>query len=306
MLCDSAKLYSLPVALLCCLILNGCAVTPWTVPVEDDNRQSIETTYRKFAESQNRCLSGWDADIVVDWKSSVNDFTFPAYLQALPPSFFKLVVSNPLGQPLKLLSTDGKDYQYIDVLNRSSIGGSTRSWVVRYDLPYTIVNRSWPDWLQGRPDGGEQRLITEIRQDGENRGAWLTIADKEYQTAADTGIVENDLAPEGPMQANIEDEQEPDESATDYPVYAYLLVDTKTGVVKEQIIVDKLQKRKATIIYNQWHQIDTCLYPLAIEITDLPYGGHIQLKFSEIRQADLYPTDFSITVPPGFARTLMP
>lgn len=276
-----------PVILFFLLTVNGCAPTPWTTLIKDDRRQSIEQSYRRFSNSQNLCRSGWDADIVINWRTSLNDYALPAYLQTLPPSYFKLVIANPLGQPLKLLATDGVDYQYIDVMDRSSISGSIRSWAIRYDLPYTLISRSWPDWLQGRPDGGKRRLISDIRQDNEARGVWLSIADVEEEHVVEKNDMETD-------------------SDITYPVYEYLLVDPETGIVKEQIIVDELQKPRATIVYNEWLQAGTCLYPVDIELTDLPYGAYIHLQFSEIQQAELNPVDFRITVPPGFSRTMMP
>ena len=273
--------------LLFVLLLGGCAPTPWTTLIEDERRQSIEDAYRHFAHSQNQCMSGWDADIIVTWKSSLKEYSVSAYLQALPPSYFKLVIVNPLGQPLKLLSTDGSDYLYIDVVDRSSISGSIRSWAIRYDLPYALVRRSWPDWLQGRPGGDKQRLITEIRQDNDARGVWITIAESEDQVA----------------EENLGSEPDPDIS---YPVYEYVLVDPETGVVKEQIVIDERQKPQATIVYNQWRQIRSCLYPIDMEFTGLPYSTDIHLQFSETQQTELTPNDFLITVPPGFSRTMMP
>lgn len=276
-----------PVILFFLLVMNGCAPTPWTTLIQDDRRQTIEQSYRQFTNAQNLCRSGWDADIVINWQTSLNDFALPAYLQTLPPAYFKLVIANPLGQPLKLLATDGINYQYIDVMDRSSISGSIRSWAIRYDLPYTLLSRSWPDWLQGRPDGGKQRLITEIRQDNEARGVWLSIADVEAAHVAEKSDMETD-------------------SDITYPVYEYLLVDPETGIVLEQIIVDEQQKPIATIVYNEWLQTGACRYPVDMEFTDLPYGAHIHLQFSEIQQADLNPADFRITVPAGFSRTMMP
>jgi len=297
--CRNAERGLFPFMVLCALILSSCAPVRRADLIEADLRQSIEDAYQKFSTGQSRCVSGWDADISITWKSSLKDFSFPGYLQALPPSFFKLVVSNPLGQPLKLLTTDGEQYRYIDVADRSGIYGGTRSWAVRYDLPYTVISRSWPDWLQGRPDGGKQRVISEIRHDREDRGVWLTVADVEMETPAQQAIAAPYLDADSPDS----DTQKPDMTL---PVYEYLLVDAETGVIKEQIVLDERQKPQATIIYNQWENIGQCRYPLDIEITDLPYGGYIHLEFSEIRQTDLTASDFKIAIPPGFTRTMMP
>jgi len=308
MRCRIVRLAPTALVLLCVAALGGCARVPWTDLVEDGRRDTIESAYRDFAASQSRCTSGWDADAVVDWQSSLADYSFSAYLQALPPAYFKLVVANPLGQPLRILATDGGSYRSIDVMSRSSVYGSTRSWALRYDLPYTVVKRSWPDWLQGRPDGGRQRIITEVRQDGSDRGVWLTVADAELEPDAERGeIVEQDivvLPAAAPMQDSAVDaENEPE---PDYPVYEYLLVDGETGIVKQQIVVDEQEKPQATISYNSWQQIDTCLYPEEIVIDDLPYNATIGLRFSTIRQTTLTPEDFTIRIPPGFSRTMMP
>lgn len=299
----NANFFFLPLTLLCCFIVGGCATAPWTTLIEDDRRQPIEDSYHRFTESQKRCIAGWDADIVITWKSSLNDYSFPAYLQALPPSYFKLVIANPLGQPLKLLATNGADYQFIDVIERTSIYGSTRSWALRYNLPYTMINRSWPDLLLGRPDGSKQRLITELRQDNEDRGVWLTIADVEKEYAEKQAIAEKNNAESAPGEASQSTEAITEIS---YPVYEYLLVDIETGAVLERIIIDEIQKPQATIAYNKWQQTGACLHPLDIKITDLPYGASVHLEFSEIQPYDLEPADFKITTPPGYARTMMP
>ncbi|MCG6930331.1 MAG: hypothetical protein LJE64_07215 [Desulfofustis sp.] len=273
--------------LLITLLLGGCAPTPWTTPVEDGLGISIKRSYLHFSETQNQCRAGWDADLLATIRTTLNDVAFSAYLQALPPSLFKLVISNPLGQPLKLITTDGAAYHYIDTLARSSITGSIRSWAVRSNLPYTLISRPWPDWLQGRPGVADQGTVTAIRQDGKGRGAWLTIG-----YTADKADQHNGEKESGTMPAR--------------QVSAYLLVEPETGIVKEMIVVDERQKPQATIRYTEWQQVAGCLYPVDIEVTGLPYGGYIHLKFSNLQQAELVPGDFQIRTPAGFSRTMLP
>ena len=256
--------------LLPLLLLGGCARAPWTALIEGKQKDSVQQTFLDFNASQNRCRASWDAEVDISWKSAVRNYAFSAYCQALPPSHLKLIVSNPLGQPLKAIATNGVTYQAIDAVERSIVTGSLRSWAVSHDLPLSLVNGSWLDWLEGRSSATIER-IGEIRLDAQARGVWLSIV----------GIASDEIE-------------------------EHILFDWENERIVERILIDKQNEQYATLEYRQWQEIDQCLYPVALSISGLPLGAQADLRLSGIRQNSFLPKDFNLDAPRGFKRSWLP
>ena len=188
----------------------------------------------------------------------------------LEPAYLKIIASNPLGQPLRVLATNGKTYHDIDTVERSIVSGGLRSWAVRYDIPLNLVNGTWLDWIGGRSSTTVGQ-IGEIRLDSQNRGAWLSIA------GADSGIIEE-----------------------------HILFDWENGKILERILLGEHNRPFATLAYLEWQEIDQCLYPVALSIDGLPLGGQVGLRFTDIKQSEFEPADFNVDIPMGFAKTWLP
>ncbi len=252
------------------LFLTNCARVPWTSLIEGDQKSAIEQTYLNSVEKTKRCSSSWDGEVTVSWDSAVQTYSFSAYCQVLEPSYIKLIVSNPLGQPLKLISTNGTDYQAIDAHKRSSVGGSLRAWAIRNEIPLTLTKMPWLDWLQGRANPDNNQIL-EIREDAQNRGVWL-------------GVAETDMA----------------------RIQEHVLFDIDTSLIFQRLIVDEQNKPLATITYGEWQQFDGCRYPAQISFTGLPYGSSAELIFSDVKSVTLTRDSFNLKIPPGFTRKLLP
>ncbi len=258
------------VLLLSFMVLNGCAKSPWTSVLEGEQRTGLEAAFADFIDSQNQCTPSWDAEVAIAWTSVVRNYSFDAYCRMLEPSYLRVVVSNPLGQPLKIIGINGTTYQAIDTVQRSTVTGSLRSWAVRHDLPLNLVHGRWLDWLGGRSSAATEQ-IGEIRLDSEHRGAWFNIY------VADTETLEE-----------------------------YILFDRENGKIVERILIDEHGQVFATLEYLEWQEVDGCLYPVTLVIGELPLGGRAELRFSDIRQSSFEAADFNIYSPRGFSRTWLP
>lgn len=256
--------------LLPLLMLVTCARVPWNEIIEGEQKSALEQSFLNFTASQIRCPASWDAEVDISWTSAVQNYAFSAYCRVLGPSYLKFIVSNPLGQPLKIIATNGSTYQAIDAVEQSIVTGSIHSWAGRHDLPLSLVNGAWLDWLKGRSSATGERL-GEMRLDVQGRGAWLSIV--------------------GTENGEIEE---------------YTLFDGERERIIERILVDDRQQPFATLEYLQWQEIDQCLYPVVLSISGLPLGARAELNFSEIRQNDFLPADFNLDFPRGFSRTWLP
>lgn len=256
--------------LLFLLVLNGCAKSPWTSILEGEQKIVVEAAFVDFIDSQKLCNPSWDAEVTINWTSVVRNYSFSAYCRLLEPSYLKFIVSNPLGQPLKIIGTNGTTYQAIDAIEQSIVTGSLRSWAVRHDLPLSLVKGGWLDWLGGRVSAATEQ-IGEIRLDSGKRGAWLSIH------LADTELIEE-----------------------------YILFNRENGKIVERILIDERGQPLATLEYLQWQELEGCHYPVALVIGELPLGGRAELHFSDIRQNSFEAADFNIDMPRGFSRTWLP
>ena len=243
------------------LTLCSCARTPWTSLVEGESKNVIETSYMNFTASQEVCSSSWDAEVDISWTSSVRNFSFSGYIQLLEPAYLKFVVPNPLGQPIRIVITNGSIYRDIDTVEKLIVSGNIRSWALRHELPLNLVNGTWLDWIGGRSSTPVEQ-IREIRLDSKNRGAWLSIG-----------------------RADSEANQE------------YILFDWQNGIIIERILLDDSDRTFATLAYAEWQELDQCLYPATLSIDGLPLGGKIGLRFTEIRPSEFKPADMDYRDP---------
>ena len=258
----------LPVLIL--LTLCSCAKTPWTSLLEGEPKNIVETSYMNFVASQEICHSSWDAEVDIRWTSSVRNFSFSGYCQVLEPAYLKFIVPNPLGQPIRIIVTNGSTYTDIDPVEKVVVRGDMRSWALRHELPLNLVNGTWLDWIGGRSSAPIEQ-IAEIRLDFENRGAWLSIA-----------------------------------SADSEAIQEYILFNWEHGKIIERILLDDSDRIFATLAYLEWQDSDQCLFPVALSIDDLPLGGKVDLRFTEIRQREFEPADFNVDIPRGFKSTWLP
>ena len=255
--------------------LGGCARVPWSTIIEGDPRNQLEQNYRQLGANRLQCPTAWDAEVAIRWSNQLQTRSFAAYAQFLYPSYLKLVISNPLGQPLKLMVTDGSSFHLLDAVQKASTTGNLRSFAMRNDLPWSVIDRSWIDWMTGQPTY-ENGQITHIRNDREARGVWLTIA------------------------MSSEADGNPNE------LLEHVLFDHVNQRIYERIVIDQQQRPMATIRYRKWQEFDGCPRPIDLSISGLNFGTSVDFVFSDIRAGDFLPETFRLPIPQGYSRTLMP
>ena len=255
----------IPVVIL--LTLCSCAKTPWTSLVEGESRNVVLNSYMNFLASQDGCQSSWDAEVDIRWTSSVRNFSFSGYGQVMEPAYLKFIVPNPLGQPIRIIVTNGVIYRDIDTVKKTIVSGEIRSWALRHELPLSLVNATWLDWIGGRSSAPVEQ-IAEIRLDSENRGTWLSISSTDPEAAKE-----------------------------------HILLNWEHGTIIERILLDDSDRKYASLTYSEWQELDQCLYPVVLSIEGLPLGGKVDLRFTEIRQTEFKPADFNVDIPGGFQKT---
>jgi len=257
-------------SLLVLLLLSGCARPPWSELVDEQRTADFSARYSALLEQSRSCSDSLDGQVRIDWRSSFDNVALAGYFRLRSPSLLQLTVFNPLGQPLLAVSADSKQYQMLRVPERRFLSGSLRSFSLRYGLPEPFLIGAWFDWLTGRPRTGA--IVSDVRQDNSSRGLWITLTEADNQAL--------------PLE--------------------HVLIDPDGRQILERIVVDREDSMQATVSYDDWQEISGCRQPTVIRITGLSFGTEAQIRFSEIRPAELKDTDFKLPIPSGFTRTVMP
>ena len=124
-----------------------------------------------------------EGDLLIFYQNPLEKKAFSGFLQFSMPSSFKFVMANPFGQPVLVIAGDQESFQAIDTLEKKLSGGSLRSFGLRNDIPAYFLKSDWGSWLTGRNQFSSQ-AITDIREDRDSKGIWLTFKSKEQDRCA--------------------------------------------------------------------------------------------------------------------------
>ena len=253
------------------LSISGCASPPWGKIVSEQVSNETGQLYGRFIEQSKECSSGFDGDVIARFHTQLKNITQAGFFQMLEPSYIKIVVSNPLGQPLLVISSNARIYQELNSINRTFKTVTHRSFSIRNEIPPSFMRGHWFAWLTGRPLSDDYQ-IRAIREDPEARGVWLEIgADTEAATALE-----------------------------------HVLMDFSGNHLIERIIVAEDGSFQATISYADWQTISACEQPMNISVSGLSFGATANLMFSDLREAELKPRDFNLPYPQGYRRQYLP
>jgi len=257
---------------LFCSISSGCARTPWTDPLDAGQADSIV----QFLQSDNlraeSCPESIDGDISLSYRNVFDKKNMAGYFQIISPSFIKLVVSNPFGQPILILTSDQKSFQLINTMKRMYIAGSLYSYGLQNDIPLALLKGNWQDWIRGTISV-KPSAITNIRRDVENRGTWITAASE--------------------TEGNF--------------LKTHLLIEPDKGVLLSRIIEDDKGDRLSEFNYNEWESVGGCRQPYSIRVTDLQYHTEITIKLSDVLAAEkVAENEFLLTAPANYLQQLIP
>ena len=261
--------YSLLLLLL--LNLSGCASPPWGEIVSEQQSSELGQHYLQLIEQNKTCSTGFDGELKVQFITGLETIAQAGFFQMLAPSYLQIVISNPFGQPVLALSTNGRFYQELNSANRTLKTVTLRSFSHRNDIPVSFMRAHWFAWLTGRPLSAGYR-IRAIREDSEGRGFWVEVGDNSEAAL--------------PLE--------------------YLLIDPPHNQVIERTIVEQDGTAQATIAYSGWQSISGCEQPMNISVTGLSFGATADLEFSDLRQAVLQSKDFNLPYPQGYSRQFQP
>lgn len=254
-------------------LYTGCAKTPWTNQLANEDAQSYLSTINTIQQQRDDCPQDWDADVNISWHTALGTKAFAGYLQVSNPSSFKFIVSNPLGQPILVLTSNGKKFQLLNTLSEQYTHGSTLSYALHNNIPAEFASGSWGYWLVGRM--AEQ--VTEspsISLDKENRGVWLTV-DSSLESSAD--------------------------------ITSYYLLDLEKTIILEQRLFDAENKQLADFTYSKYKPVGTCLQPHQIDIANLPFGASIQVNLNNIQPLGIATEkDFTLPIPQHYFIKYLP
>jgi hypothetical protein len=250
----------------------GCARKPWRQPLNEESTTILRQTIQKMQARDAGCIPCLDTEMRLFFKNHLQTIAVSGYLQIKQPSFVKFVSSNPFGQPLLALTSDGITFQRVSTLERSYLYGKVQSYGMHHDVPLCVLNGEWGAWLSGRL-GATTIDIKEIRQDEQDRGVWVT---SEYRN-------------------------------TSGPYREHLLVDPQKKLLLGRILTDMQDTILANVSYSSFREVGGCQQPENIAVTDLDFGAEIRLDLTDTREvAECPEAAFSLPKPNGFAQQYLP
>ncbi len=248
--------------------LAGCASKPWTEPLKETEADSAIQLVDALVARDAACGGTLEGDIVLFYQNPLEKKALSGFLQFSMPSSYKFVMTNPFDQPVLVIAGDQKSFQAIDTLSKNYLEGSIRSFGLRNDIPAYFLKSNWASLLTGRNQLSSQ-TITDIRNDRDSKGIWLT-----FQSQEQTGV-------------------------------HHLLLDREQEVVLVHILENEHGKTVAEVSYDEWTTQGTCRQPLEISIAGLDYGTTIHLKLSNFLISDEKKT-YRLQPPSGYKRHYMP
>jgi outer membrane lipoprotein-sorting protein len=263
-----------PVFFLCLVLLlsGGCAREPWTQPLDDKQAQAIRDMLQEKVKTDATCPSTLDAKITISMKTVMETKSFSGFLQVQLPSSVKFVTTNPLGQTLFALVSDGKSYRSVNTLDSKFVSGSLSSLALRNDIPKELLTGRWGIWLSDRIEITKADEITDIRQDATARGIWVKLTSKDTTDGTE-----------------------------------YILIDPASKRPLLRLLMDAEENPIARIEYGDWQQGPHCGQPTSFHITGLSKGLEVNIHLADIlTNKVLTAKDFALRPPPGYFIQLFP
>lgn len=257
-------------------ISTGCARKPWREPLaapQRDDVLQVLAELRKGEADRGTCI---DSDVNIFFTSTVKNRAVSGYMQLAQPASVKFITANPLGQPLVAFVSDGRKVQFVNTFEKYYTDGDLAVFARLFDLPPAAYASDWGKWLTGRLPAADR--ITDIRQDESQHGVWVSFA-----------------APTGKEE---------------HPVTEHLLLDPEKRQMLGRVFTDVSGSIAARISYSDWLPADAdnrSRQPGKITISELDYGGRLELRFSSLQPMDPCTSkNFTLPRPPGYRYEPLP
>ena len=266
------KTHLLLITGLVCLLLSGCAGQRWADPLAEEEQAETTRVIAAMQEVEQECPDSLDADVLLFWKSPLDDWAVEGYIQLLSPSFIKFVISNPLGQPVYAFASDGIRFQILHPRQYQHIRGTVRTLAIRKEIPQILVQGNWFTYLTGRLPADFPEVI-EVNRDASDTTIWIRVSPPDSDK-----ILESIWVHVNPLQKTV---------------LGYLFLDS-SGETLAEIVYGEQQERS-----------DGCKLRDAVRITGLPWGAELEIQLKSINTSNTYSKkDFSLPVPPGYTTQL--
>ena len=167
-----------------------------------------------------------------------------------------------------IIAGDQDSFQAINTLTNKYLTGNLSSFGLRNNIPSSFLKSDWGALLTGRFQLFS-RSISDIRDDRDARGVWLTFPNKQ-----NAGV-------------------------------SHLLFDREKEIFLVYIMEDDKGKKVAEITYGNRMPADICRQPLDIHIAGLDYGTEIHLTLENVLISEEQKT-YQLRPPPGYIRQYMP
>lgn len=248
----------------------GCTSHLRVVDVTGDERTRVAAAFEQARLRQEACHCCLDAAVSVTLKGLLHSGTVSGYLQAMSPAFLKFVGLNPLGQPLMILVSDGKRFQYLAVEQGKGYGGNVQAETfVKYAPPGFRPHQSFY-WLSGRLPPAKV-VVEAVGRALDGQWYWLTVrVDGEHHR---------------------------------------LLFDPEGGVIRRHQLLDGSGNDVFEVSYENLRNAgeNGCLLPERITVTTSQHRGTLVVNLSDwLDDAVLSENDFAFALPPGFELVEVP
>ncbi len=251
---------------LAALVLAGCAIRPWTDPLQDTERDKIARQVDALTARDGACGKTLEGDLLLFYQSPLEKKALEGFLQFSMPASYQFLITNPFGQPVLIIAGDKDSFQTINTLSKKYMMGKLQSFGLRNNIPSSFLRSDWGTLLTGRFHLSSRSII-DIRHDREARGVWLSFKDQ-------TGV-------------------------------SHLLFDREKEVFSIYLLEDDQGKKIAEITYANRMAGNNCRQPLNITIAGLDYSSEIHLTLENIHISEEQKT-YQLRPPPGYNRQYMP
>ena len=263
---------ALNVCLVSLLLLAGCAVRPPVTGISEQERERVEKAFLEMLAEQQYCNCCIDATAQVSFKSWLQSGTIEGYLQAMSPSYLKFVGTNPLGQPLLILATDGDRFQYAIVPEAKLYTGNVRAKAFNKYAPEGFNPKNFFYWLTGR-FSPQAVAIESVAKDKEGLGYWLQVA-----------------------------------TLGDEPSRSLVLFDAQDKLITRHILQNNRGENLMDVKYGAYQVVspqtgNMCAVPGEITVSSSAHRGSIHILLNDWLEGSAFSSsDFDVQVPAGFER----
>lgn len=249
------------------LLLGGCVYLPRTSLISEAENQAVRSRFKEMIAGQKNCHCCFDGVV----KARLDNFfyagTISGYLQARSPSFLKFMATSPLGQPLIILTSDGKIFNYVDVAKQTEYSGAVTGTTFQKYAPVGFSPEFTYYWLTGKLRPGEVSLALTSREKNGKR-YWLEL----YSDDGRKSLVLFD--------------------PTDMHIYHHIVYNREGEVLLE-------------MLYDKYGPED-CAMPQSVTVTSLSLSSTLHLEISDlVAKVTLSRGDFTYAVPASFQREVV-